>query len=151
MLLVWVDGTLEGAEGIGRVAQAINQRHGLNFDVRFISGPGMSTMLGRVAQEYQAGRTAATDVFVGYANNVLPPLQADALEVVDRASWDPHVQDARSVAPGGVAVAMQSSLPGLTYDGEFDVLALTCSQGPSLEAQAQGAPIGTSSPPRRPS
>jgi iron(III) transport system substrate-binding protein len=212
--LVWGDGTLEGADGIGRVAQAINQRYGLALDVKFTPGPSMSTMMGRIAQEYQAGRTAATDVFVGYANNLIPPLQADALEVVDWASWAPHVQDARLVAPGGVAVAVQSSLPGIAYNtahltgdlvprslddllkpaykgrvastpyaasfdqiavpeawgeqrateyvekltgqlaglircneldrlasGEFDVLAIACSQGPSLKAQAQGAPI----------
>jgi len=114
--LVWGEGTLEGAEGIGRAAQAINQRYGLNLDVKFTPGPSMSTMMGRVAQEYQAGRTAASDVFVGYANNLIPPLQADALEAVDWASWAPNVQDPRMVAAGGTAVAVQSSLPGIAYN-----------------------------------
>jgi ABC-type Fe3+ transport system substrate-binding protein len=213
--LVWGDGTLEGAEGIGRIAQAINQQHGLNLDVKFTPGPSMSTLMGRVAQEYQAGRAATSDVFVGYANNLIPPLQADALEAVDWASWAPHVQDPRLVAAGGTAVAVQSSLPGIAYStsrltgdlvprglddllkpayqgriastpyaasfdqiavpeawgeqratdyveklagqiaglircnelerltsGEFDALVLACSQGPSLKARAQGAPIG---------
>jgi ABC-type Fe3+ transport system substrate-binding protein len=129
------------------------------------------------------------------------------------------VADPRQVAPGGVAVAVQSSLPGIAYNtahlsgdlvprrlddllkpaykgrvastpyaasfdqiavpeawgeqrateyvtklaeqvgglircnelerlttGEFDVLAIACSQGPSLKAQAQGAPIGFAIP-----
>ncbi len=213
--LVWGEGTLEGAEGAGRVAQALNQQYGVSLDVRFTPGPSMSTMMGRVAQEYHAGRPAVSDVFVGYANNLIPPLQADALEAVDWASWAPHVQDPRLVAAGGTAVAVQSSLPGIAYNtsrltgdlvprglddllkpaykgrlastpyaasfdqlavpeawgeqratdyveklagqiaglircnelerltsGEFDALVLACSQGPSLKARAQGAPIG---------
>src|SRR6266511_587489 len=62
---VWGAGTLGGTEGLQRLTQGFNKQYGLNVDVRFTPGLNMAEMAPRIVQEYQAGRTAATDMVVG--------------------------------------------------------------------------------------
>jgi iron(III) transport system substrate-binding protein len=211
---VWGDGTMGGSEGIARLAAAFNRYYGLNLDVKFTPGPSMPNMSARIADEYRAGRTAASDIQVGYANHILASYQADALQEVDWASWAPNVQAPELVSARGAAVAFQSSTPGIAYNtqrvrgdaiprslqdllkpeykgriastpyaasfdqvassvvwgeqrtmeylrrfvdqvaglircnemerltsGEYDILALACSQNGALEAKAKGAPL----------
>ncbi len=211
---VWGDGTIGGTDGIRRLAVGFNQLYGLNLDVKYTPGPSMAAMSAKTVEEYQAGRTASTDIMVGYANNIVPIAAHDGLEAVDWASWAPNIQDPRQVAPGGTAVAIASSTPGIAYNasrisgslvprtledllkpeykgrvastpyaasfdqlavaeawgeqrttqyvtrladqiaglircnemerlvsGEFDVLAIVCSQANPVEAKARGAPL----------
>jgi iron(III) transport system substrate-binding protein len=145
----------------------------------------------------------------------VPLIEAGALEPVEWTRWAPNIRDPRLVAGGGMAVAFQSSVQGLTYNsgrltgdavpqtmqdvlkpqykgtvastpyasglnhlpspdlwgkertldyvtrladqiaglircnetprivsGEFDMLAMDCSQSNALRAKAQGAPVG---------
>jgi len=211
---VWGDGTIGGTDGIRRFAAGFNQLYGLNLDVKYTPGPSMPAMSAKSLEEYQAGRTASTDIMLGFANNIVPIAAHDGLEAVDWASWAPNVQDPRQVAAGGTAVAIASSTPGIAYNasrisgslvprtledllkpeykgriastpyaasfdqlavaeawgeqrttqyvtrladqiaglircnemerlvsGEFDVLAIVCTQGNPLEAKARGAPL----------
>jgi iron(III) transport system substrate-binding protein len=116
--LIWGDGTMGGTEGIRRLADGFNKQYGLNLDVRFTPGPSMPNMAARVAEEYTAGRPAATDILVGYANHIMAAMQAGAIEQVDWASWAPNVQRPELVAAGGAAVAFQSSWPGIIYNAQ---------------------------------
>jgi ABC-type Fe3+ transport system substrate-binding protein len=212
--LVWGEGTLGGSEGVARLVEGFNRTYGLTLDVRFTPGPSMPNMAAKIAEEYQAARTATTDVVVGYAIQMATMLQADALEPVEWTRWAPNIQDPQLTAAGGRAVTFQSSVQGLTYNssklvgdavprtmedvlkpqyrglvastpyasgfnhlaspdlwgrertlgyatrladqlaglircnetvrivsGEFDILAMDCSQGNALAAKAKGAPI----------
>jgi len=113
---VWGQGTLGGTEGIRRLADGFNKHYGLNLDVKFTPGPNMAEMAPRIAQEYQAGRPATSDVAVGYAQHMLAMIDADALEAVDWSAWAPNVQNPAAVAADGRAVAVQSSTTGITYN-----------------------------------
>ena len=115
---VWGEGTLGGSQGIQRLADGFNRHYGLNIDVRFTPGPAMPNVAGRVVEEYQAGRQASTDVYVGYANHVYSIMQGDALAAVDWRSWAPNVQDPRLLAPDGMAVTFESSMQGITYNSQ---------------------------------
>ena len=214
LTFIWGEGTLGGTEGVRRLAEGFNRYYGLNLNVQFTPGPSMPQMAARVAQEVSAGRPTSTDLLVGYASSMAAAIQAVALESVDWASWAPNLQDPRLLAPGGVAVTIQTSLGGISYNtaklrgdlvprtlqdllrpeykgriastpyaayfdllatdelwgkertfdyvsklaeqaaglircneterlisGEFDLLALDCSQSDTLQAKARGAPL----------
>ncbi|HLH22171.1 MAG TPA: ABC transporter substrate-binding protein [Chloroflexota bacterium] len=114
--LVWGEGTMGGNEGVRRLAEGYNKYYGLNVNVQFTPGASMPQMVARVGQEVQAGRPTATDLVVAYASSMLVAAQANALEPVAWASWAPNVQDPQLVTGGGIAVAFQSSLAGITYN-----------------------------------
>jgi iron(III) transport system substrate-binding protein len=114
--LIWGENTAGGPEGVRRWVQGLKALYGLNLDVQFTPGPAMPEVAARIAQEYQAGRPAASDVLFGTEPHVVSSLQVDALEPVDWASWAPNLQDARLIAPGGVAVEIASRVPGITFN-----------------------------------
>ncbi len=99
-----------------RLAAGFNKAYGLNVNVQWSAGLSMPQMASRIAQEYQAGRPAASDVLLGSETHVIGMLRADALMPVDWASWAPHVRDPRLVAPDGVAVELATRTPGITYN-----------------------------------
>src|SRR5262249_6640297 len=74
--LVWGEGSLGGREGTRQLIDAINRQYGLNLDVRFTPGPSFPEMAARIAQEYQSGRRATTDVYMG-ADHHLATLMAN--------------------------------------------------------------------------
>jgi ABC-type Fe3+ transport system substrate-binding protein len=114
--LVWSQNTTGGAEAVRRWTDGFNHHYGLALTVQFTPGPDMPQMAGRVAQQVQAGRTADTDVFLGTEAHVLQLGQVDGLAPVDWLVWAPNVQDARLLAPNGVAVEVASTTPGITYN-----------------------------------
>lgn len=114
--LVWAESALGGSQMAPRLAAGFNRLYGLNVNVQFTPGPNMVEMGGRLAQEYQANRTASTDVYVGPARAIGSLLQADALTSVDWMAWAPNIQNASLVASGGGAVEVASFVPGITYN-----------------------------------
>src|SRR5947199_316322 len=79
------------------------------------NGPA-SAAAAPTAQEFQAGRTASTDLLAGYANHVRAVMQVGGIEAVDWPSWASNLQDPRLIAANGMAIAYQSSTPGITYN-----------------------------------
>jgi ABC-type Fe3+ transport system substrate-binding protein len=191
-----------------------NEHYGLNLDARYTPGPPSTEMAAKLAEERRVDRRASTGIFIGYDSAVVQLIQADALAGDDWTSWAPNIRNPRLVAPQGMAVTFQSSIPGISYNsarvigdavprslaallkpeykgrvastpyasgfdrlatpelwgeqraveyataladqlgglmrcnelerlasGEFDILALNCSQSNSLSIKATGAPI----------
>jgi iron(III) transport system substrate-binding protein len=112
--LAW--GSIEDSDVRQRLAAGFNKAYGLNLTVQWSAGLSMPQMASRIAQEYQAGRPAASDVLLGSETHIIGMMRADALLPVDWASWAPHVQDPRLVAPDGVAVELATRTPGMTYN-----------------------------------
>jgi ABC-type Fe3+ transport system substrate-binding protein len=113
---IWGDGTMGGSEGLQRLAEGFNRYYDLHLAVKFTPGPSMPNMAARTAQEYQAGRPASTDLQVGYANHIRAVIQVGGIEAVDWAAWASNLQDPRLISANGMAVAYQSSTPGITYN-----------------------------------
>ncbi len=114
--LVWGEGSVGGSETQQALAAGFARYYGLSLPVAFTPGPSMSNVVQRLIQEYQAGRPALTDIVLGYGNHIAALAQAGALEAVDWPSWAPAIQDPALVAGGGVAVPIQSSVIGITYN-----------------------------------
>ncbi|HZS00908.1 MAG TPA: ABC transporter substrate-binding protein [Chloroflexota bacterium] len=116
LTLIWGENTAGGEVGARRWAEGFNRAYGLNVDVRFTPGPSMPEVAAKVAQEAAAGRAASTDVLIGSEAHIASMMQTDTLTPVDWASWAPNIQDARLIAPGGVAVQLASRVIGITYN-----------------------------------
>jgi len=114
LVLLWSG--VDQPEEIRRLAEGFNRAYGLNVRVQFTPGPGMPTMAVKIAQEYQAGRPASSDVFIGSENHLVSMMEVDALEPIDWASWSLNVHDPRLLAPNGVGVTLASRAPGITYN-----------------------------------
>jgi iron(III) transport system substrate-binding protein len=114
LLLLWSG--VDQPEEIRRLAEGFNRAYGLDVRVQFTPGPSMPAVAAKIAQEYQAGRAASSDVFIGSETHVVSMLAADALEPIDWASWSLNVRDARLADPNGTAVKLASRAPGITYN-----------------------------------
>ena len=114
--LSWGDGIIGGSEGISRLAEGFNRAYGLNLNVRFTPGLSFPEMAARLVQEYQAGRRASTDVYIGSDSQITSVIRADALEAVDWTAWAPNIRNPAAVGLNGEAVTFQTWLPGITYN-----------------------------------
>src|SRR4051794_29680090 len=114
--LVWGEGSVGGREGTKRLTDALNREYGLNLDVRFTPGPSFPEMAARVTQEYQVGRRATTDIYMGADHHIATLMANNVLEAVDWEAWAPHIQDPALLAPQGMAVTYETWLPGITYN-----------------------------------
>ncbi|HZS03009.1 MAG TPA: ABC transporter substrate-binding protein [Chloroflexota bacterium] len=114
LVLLWSG--VDQPEEIRRLADGFNHAYGLDVRVQFTPGPSMPAVGAKIAQEYQAGRPASSDVFIGSESHLTAMLEADALEPIDWASWSLNVRDPRLLAPNGVAVKLASRAPGITYN-----------------------------------
>src|SRR5436309_2339864 len=108
--LVWGDGSLGGREGTSRLMDGLNREYGLNLTVRFTPGPSFPEMAARVTQEYQSGRRATTDVYMGADHHMATLMANNVLEAVDWGAWAPHVRDPALVGPAGMAVTFETWL-----------------------------------------
>jgi ABC-type Fe3+ transport system substrate-binding protein len=113
LTLVWSG--IDDPEAIRRLAEGFNRTYGLTLNIQFTPGPAMPEMAGRIAQEYQAGRPASTDVFIGTEAHIPSLMQVDALEPVDWPAWAPNLRNPELLAPNGVAVEVATRTPGITY------------------------------------
>jgi iron(III) transport system substrate-binding protein len=112
----WGDSVLGGSQEIPKLAERFNQAYGLNVNVRFTPGLSFPEMAAKLTQEYQAGRRASTDVYIGSDNSVAGLVRAGTLEPVDWAAWAPNVRNPAQVSANGEAVTFQTWLTGISYN-----------------------------------
>lgn len=116
LLLSWGDGIVGGNQGVARLAEGLNRTYGLTLNVRFTPGLSFPEMAAKLAQEYQAGRRASTEVYIGSDSQVIGLIRAGTLEPVDWAAWAPNIRAPALVGLRGEAVTFQTWLPGITYN-----------------------------------
>jgi len=114
--LVMSEDTIGGSETAKLWADGFNKLYGLKLQVQFTPGPAMPEMAGKIVQEYQANRTASTDVFLGAETHIISLMKAQALMPADWPSWAFNIQNPRLVVPGNIAVEVSSNTPGITYN-----------------------------------
>jgi ABC-type Fe3+ transport system substrate-binding protein len=114
LLLMWGPDTNGGPEGARRLGEGFNQAYGLNLSVRYTPGAAMPQVASMVAQEFQGGRPASTDVFTGSEAHIPTLLSVGALEPVAWLDWAPNVK-ADFIAPENAAVQVVGRIPGITY------------------------------------
>jgi ABC-type Fe3+ transport system substrate-binding protein len=116
LVLSWGPNSIGGDAAVRRWAEGFNKLYGLNLRVDFTPGPAMPQVAARVLQEQQSGRAASTDLYLGVESHVAAMIAADALEPSDWLTWAPNVREPQMVAPGGVAVAINTETIGITYN-----------------------------------
>jgi ABC-type Fe3+ transport system substrate-binding protein len=70
----------------------------------------------RAIREYQLGTRASTDVVLGTETEIGDLQKAGVLLTEPWTTWASNISNPRSVAAGGVAVRVQTRLPGITYN-----------------------------------
>ncbi|HLY65265.1 MAG TPA: ABC transporter substrate-binding protein, partial [Chloroflexota bacterium] len=116
--LVFGEGTMGGTEAINQLAVGFNKAYGLNLKIQFTPGVDMVAMAAKTVEEAQAKKQATSDLYVGYDTQINTISRADALEPVDWANWAPNLIKPGMVAPDGLAVTFESSLPGIVYNSQ---------------------------------
>jgi ABC-type Fe3+ transport system substrate-binding protein len=116
LVLSWGPNSIGGDAAVRRWAEGFNKAYGLNLRVELTPGPAMPQVASRVLQEQQAGRAASTDIYLGVESHIVAMIAAQALEPSDWLAWAPNVREPQMVAPGGVAVAINTETVGITYN-----------------------------------
>jgi ABC-type Fe3+ transport system substrate-binding protein len=116
LVLTWGPNSIGGEAAIRRWTEGFNKLYGVNLRVDFTPGPAMPQVAARVLQEQQSGRAASTDLFLGVESHIAAMIAADTLEPSDWLAWAPNVREPQMVAPGGVAVAINTETIGITYN-----------------------------------
>lgn len=118
--LVWGENTLAGANGADTLVRAVNDYYGLDLKLQYTIGPSQPQVANMLVQEYQAGRRATTDVYIGgsetyIASQVTPTM---TLEQVDWPAIFDHVKPSFTTMDGA-ALQITSRLPGIVYNNKL--------------------------------
>ncbi len=116
LTLTYGEGTLGGGEGAKRFIAMVNKAYGLDLKAEFTPGPSMPEMVTKVLQESHSGRPASTDILVGYAETLLPGIQAGLFQPGGWASWASNMKDPQLVTANDAVVAVQTSIAGITIN-----------------------------------
>lgn len=115
LTLSWTPGFLDVRDEFDAYREGFNKLYGLDLRVRFVPGASAADSAPNAIQELTAGRAASTDVFLGNETQIVALAKAGALATEQWSSWAPNVTSLKLVAPGGIAIAVQSRIPGITY------------------------------------
>ena len=116
LTLSWAPGFLDYAQEMRRHIDGFNKQYGLNLRVTFKSGSSMPDSSARAIREFQEGGKAATDVVLGTETEISDMQKAGALLTEPWVTWASNVSNPRYVVAGGVAVRVQTRIPGITYN-----------------------------------
>ncbi|HLY66914.1 MAG TPA: ABC transporter substrate-binding protein [Chloroflexota bacterium] len=114
--LSWGESSGGGGRSVRQWAEGLNRQYGLKLNIQFTPGPSMSDMGGKIIQELQAGQPAASDIYFGSSRAVTTLVGQNALELVDWASWAPHIKDPAIISVNGAAVPITGDVPGISYN-----------------------------------
>ena len=70
----------------------------------------------QVVREYQQGAKASTDVVLGTETEISGLQRSGVLVAEPWVTWASNISNPRYVAAGGVAVRVQTRMPGITYN-----------------------------------
>ena len=116
LTLSWAPGFLDYAQEMRRQIDGFNKQYGLNLRVAFRGGPSMTESSARAIREFQEGGKASTDVVLGTETEISDMQKAGALLTEPWVTWASNISNPRYIAAGGVAVRVQTRIPGITYN-----------------------------------
>jgi len=116
LTLSWAPGFLDSSQELKREIEGFNKLYGLNLKVNFKPGLPMREASALAIQDYQRGMKASSDVVLGTEADISDLQKAGALQFEPWSTWAGNIKDPRIVAAGGVAVKVQTRIPGVTYN-----------------------------------
>ena len=129
LTLSWSPGYLDVPAEQNAYRDTFSKLYGLDVGVRFT--PSTESV-------------PQTDVFLGNETQIVSLAKAGALTSELWSSWAPNIANLKLVAPGGVAVAVQSRMPGITYSQRLVGSNAPRSMSDLLKPQYQGRIATTS-------
>src|SRR5579884_1912580 len=87
LTLIWTPSIGGRTGAIQRWGEGFNRMYNLNLMFHYTPGPTIPEMLARITQEMQAGRPAASDVYLGADTSFAQALQSGVLLAVDWIAW----------------------------------------------------------------
>ena len=116
LTLSWAPSFLDVAEELRRQSEGFNRLYGLKIGVNFKAAQSMRDATTRAIQEFQGGMKASTDIVIGTEAEISELAKAGALLSESWLEWAPNINGPRQIAAGGVAVQVQTRMPGITYN-----------------------------------
>ncbi|TMF73478.1 MAG: ABC transporter substrate-binding protein [Chloroflexi bacterium] len=114
--LSWAPGFLDSPDELRRETEGFNRIYGLNLKVPFKAGASMREGTARTIQDFQSGAKASTDIVLGTEADINDLAKSGVLISEPWSAWSPNITSPRMVAVGGVAVQVQTRMPGITYN-----------------------------------
>ncbi len=114
--IAWGSGFLNSSEQLRRQTEGFNRLYGLSLIVPSRPAPSIREAVAQTLDEFQSGRSASTDIVLGTEADMFTLAKAGALVQEPWSVWAPNIRNLKLVAAGGVAVQVQTRLPGITYN-----------------------------------
>lgn len=116
LTLSWAPGFLDYPQELRRQIDGFNKQYGLSLRVTYKAGSSMPNANAQVIRDYQQGAKASTDVVLGTETEISDLQKSGALLTEPWVTWASNISNPRYVAAGGVAVRVQTRIPGITYN-----------------------------------
>lgn len=116
LTLSWAPSFLDVSEEFRREIEGFNRLYGLRIGMTFKAAPSMREATARALQEFQGGMKGSTDIVIGTEAEISELARAGALLAEPWLDWAPNINAPRLIAAGGVAVQVQTRMPGITYN-----------------------------------
>jgi ABC-type Fe3+ transport system substrate-binding protein len=146
LTLSWAPGFLDVGQEMKRLTDGFNKQYGLKLSVTTKAGPPMRDSAARTIDEFRRGAKSSTDIVLGTEAEISEMARAGALLSEPWQNWAKGVDSLKLVAAGGVAVQVQTRMPGITYNSaKLTGSAVPTSLADLLKPQYRGRIATTSS------
>ena len=116
LTLSWTPGFMDSPQELKRYIEGFNRTYGLNLRVTFTPGLPIREMTARTIEEFKRSAKASTDVVLGAETDISDLQRASVLVTEPWLQWASNVNNPRAIAAAGVAVRVQTRIPGITYN-----------------------------------
>jgi iron(III) transport system substrate-binding protein len=146
LTISWAPGFLDVGQEMKRLTDGFNKQYGLKLSVTSKTGLPMRDSAARTIDEFKRGVKSSTDVVLGSEAEISEMARAGALLSEPWQNWAKGVDNLKLIAAGGVAVQVQTRLPGITYNSaRLTGSAVPTSLADLLKPQYRGRIATTSS------
>jgi len=112
----WSPGFLDVGQELKRLTDGFNKQYGMKLSVTSKTGPALPESAARTIEEFKRGAKSSTDIVIGTEAEITEMSRAGALMSEPWQAWVKGLDNLKFIAAGGVAVQIQTRMPGITYN-----------------------------------
>jgi len=117
--LVWAPDTLGGSTGAKAIQDSMNKMFGTHIEIKFVPGASMPQVGLQIAEEYAAGRSASSDVYLTSLNNAAALAQRGIFRSIDWKQLLPgRITDAM-IEADGTALKFVSTVASVAFNTQL--------------------------------
>jgi len=142
----WAPGFLDVGQEMRRFTDGFNKQYGLKLSVTSKTGLALPESAARTIDEFRRGAKSSTDIVIGTEAEINEMARAGALLSEPWQAWVKGLDNLKLIAAGGVAIQIQTRMPGITYNStRLTGASVPKSLGDLLKPQYRGRIATTSS------